>query len=359
MPHKLQTNSKSQLSFFFYNLDTKANPLLYKHIVTWLDNCKMDGLSPVTCHEYSDKISRFYYWWTAHTGYSDTVGQQISCIHTSHIREFAAYLRETSAHRWGVAVPAHNQTLSPATVAGYGRTVKVFFNWLEQEEFIERSPINKSVRFINKSQKDTTIKSVSEDAIRRIFAVLNAPEQISTFAGVRDLAMISLLLDSGVRRGELLSMEVADLDIKGMRFKITGKTGTRTAFFSEKCKGVLLDYLTLRNQMEFEETFLWVTVEGLRMGDNSFGSLVRRLQIRSGVDFHIHQLRHTFATMLSSKVSSFELQQLMGHSSISTTMIYVKHNPDSLARAHTFNSPLQTMPNIVPRPKGRPRRHSY
>ncbi|MBN9393547.1 MAG: tyrosine-type recombinase/integrase [Chloroflexi bacterium] len=361
MSEKTANPSKIGLSYFFQNLNmSKDNCPFYKLMCDWLNSARSDGLSAVTIHEYSDKISRFYWWWTVHTKYNSTIGQHPKFVQTSHVKEFAAYLRETNPLRWGIAVPVSLQTLSPATIAGYGRTVKVFFSWLEREDYISQSPINKSVKFTNKANRNTTIKNVSQDNIRRLFAVLTSPEQLSTFAGVRDLAMISLLLDSGIRRGELLSLELSDLDMRNMRFVITGKTGTRTAYFSEKCKGVLLDYLNKRKEIS-ESNWLWITVDGERMGDNSFGSTIRRISIKSGVNFSAHKMRHSFALMMSSKVSTFELMDMLGHSNITTTQIYVRNSPDRLGSIHQTNSPLNTMGETISglKRKGRPRKYSH
>lgn len=93
------------------------------------------------------------------------------------------------------------------TIEDYDRSLRAFFNWMEREGHIELSPFNgKKVRFSNKHKKNTVIKNVSQEQLARIFAALTNPEQLKTFAGVRDLALFSILLDSGVRKGELLSM---------------------------------------------------------------------------------------------------------------------------------------------------------
>jgi site-specific recombinase XerD len=102
---------------------------------------------------------------------------------------------------------------------------------------------------------------------------------------------------------------------------------------------------------------LWLTVDGERLGENSFGSIIYRLEVKTGVTFHAYQLRHTFALM-SSKVSVFELMDMMGHSNISTTMIYVKNSPERIGEAHRGNSPLNTLDDnlLGLKYRGRPRR---
>ncbi len=207
--------------------------------------------------------------------------------------------------------------------------MRVFYNWLEREQYIKHTPFNKSVKFKTKAGKTTVIKSVSSENLVKIFTTLTDPERIYTFTGVRDLALFSLLLDSGMRRGELLSLQLPDLNIANLRCTIRGKTGQRHAYFSDKCKGVLLDYLKFRVEVGDKTGPLWLTVEGEPLLNYSFGSIIGRLKLRSGVkDFHVHQLRHTFALMMSQKVSTFELRDMLGHASIWWTPLSRQSNKD-------------------------------
>ncbi len=357
MAQKITDVSKRRPTSLFFSSLHIPSPCPFKKLIdNWLDNGRIDDLSRQTLYDYSDKLSRFWWWWNIHTKYAETIGLHPQHVTDKHLKLFAAYLREPLETRWGVPVVTGREQMSPATVASYGRTIKAFFNWLEREQHIPKSPFNKSVKF-STHKKDKVIKSVSADNLTKIFAVLTSPESLRTYAGTRDLAIVSLLLDSGMRRGELLSLEISDLDIRNLRCTIRGKTGQRYAYFSEKCKGVLLDYLKFRLEVDGEGP-LWLTVDGEGLAENSFGSIIHRLEIKTGVDFHAHQLRHTFALMMSSKVSVFELMDMMGHSNISTTMIYVKNSPERIGEAHRGNSPLNTLENNIPglKHRGRPRR---
>ena len=100
-----------------------------------------------------------------------------SNLSTREARAFAAYLREPIVSRWGINVPTNNkstqsQYLSAASIAAYSRTVKVFFNWLERENYIGISPFNKSVKFSNRNKQDHIIKNVSIEDIKRNFEAL-------------------------------------------------------------------------------------------------------------------------------------------------------------------------------------------
>ncbi|MBN9387766.1 MAG: tyrosine-type recombinase/integrase [Chloroflexi bacterium] len=340
MPTKTPNPSKNSLTFNHY-------------IETWLDYCRLEDLSPRTIKDYQEKVPKFVWWWETHTGYSRQLGISPQAVTVKEAREFAAYLKTPQTNRWGSS-EAH-QELSPASVVSYGRTIKVFFSWLEQEGHIKQNPFNKSVKFSSNHKKDTIIKNVSADKLAALFAYLTDSERVATFTGKRDLAIVSLLLDAGIRRGELLSLNISDLDIHKLRCVIRGKTGQRQAYFSEKCKGVLMDYLKVRLEAGADGP-LWMTVEGEPLGLWGFNTIIRRLRLRSGVDFHAHQLRHTFALMMSSRVSVFELRDLLGHTSINTTQVYVQRNPERLADLHRPNSPLTALNGTLPglQRRGRP-----
>lgn len=329
----------------------------FKRLINlYIDSCRANGLSPKTIHDYYDKLIRFRWWWVEHTHYGETLGAHPKFVTVKEAREFSNYLREPTDTRWGN--PAIKTELTNASISTYGRTIKVFFHWLESEEHIDYSPFTKGVKFVSNQKQDKTIKNLNADQLATIFEALTKPDRIATFTGCRDLAVISLLLDSGMRRGELLSMTFRDLDMKRMRCTIRGKSGQRYAMFSEGCQAALAEYLSYLKDYGPEEP-LWINDMGEPLTEDGFMSMVKRLNRISGVKFHVHQLRHTFATMMSSKISAFDLRDLLGHSNISTTMIYVQRDPDRLAEIHQASSPLTILGGGMPsiKRRGRPRKH--
>lgn len=119
-----------------------------KLIEEWIAYCRGSGLAPKTLVDYREFVSKFYWWWTEHARKSgDNVSGSSGSgraphpadVTTRDVRDFAAYLRTPLAFRWVAPVPPRLQTLSPTTVSTYGRHIKVFFNWLEQEEYRAQS----------------------------------------------------------------------------------------------------------------------------------------------------------------------------------------------------------------------------
>jgi site-specific recombinase XerD len=309
----------------------------------FLSACHADGLSERTIQDYHDKLSKFEWW----DSYHSDLGTDPNAVTVLQARDFAAYLREPNSERWGITRNRNNKAvlkLSAASIAAYGRAVKVFFNWLEREKYIDQSPFNRSVKFTNRHKHDRTIKSVSESDLETIFTTLI--EKRTTYTGCRNLAIIALLLDSGIRRGELLSLNLNSVDITRKRIKVSGKSGDRTAFFSELAANLLTEYLNNFRliQDNSPQSALWLTARGEKLSYDGFSVLVRRINASSGVEFHAHQLRHTFASMLAANgMNVFTLKEMLGHSNITTTQIYISQNADKLQRSHAANSPLTNL----------------
>jgi site-specific recombinase XerD len=328
----------------------------------WLSACKADGLSPKTIDDYTDKTFKFWWWWNDHTHFAEKLGAHPENITVKEARQFAAYLRDTVAFRWGITKATNNksqqsQKLSDASIAAYGRTVKAFFNWLEREDYIEASPFNKSVKFTSRHKQDRIIKIVDDSDLSTIFQYLMQPDRLAMSTGKRNLAMVAFLLDTGVRRGELLNIKLSDLDLERNRAIVSGKTGQRHVFFEGACREALKAYLKVRPSGKEE---LWLCEDGEPLSYQGFGMVVRRLKAGCGVDFHAHKFRHTFASTLARQgIEMFALKEILGHTSITTTQVYVHQNADRLAEAYAPRSPLAQLPEIskpMKRRVGRPRK---
>jgi len=205
-------------------------------ITEWIDFLRPD-CTKATIRTNLDKAGKFRWWWlTYHAG----DGAHPENVTVTHAREFAAYLKSETTDRWGIKSDAKRPSkpiLAPDSITSYGRAVKAFFNWLEAENKIESSPFNhKSVQFRRKHDVNRILKTVEITDLAKIFQHLASD---TSFPGLRNLALIALLLDSGIRRGELINLKVRELELTHSRCKVTGKTGTRYAHFSALCKNAL------------------------------------------------------------------------------------------------------------------------
>src|SRR5689334_12079566 len=104
------------------------------------------------------------------------------------------------------------------------------------------------------------------------------PERLALYVVCRDLAMFSLLLDSGIRRGELLGMKLSDLELPRRRCHVNGKSGPRYAFYGNKCRRALADYLQrFRSAQDASpDSALWLAEDGVPLTNGGFGMMVKR-----------------------------------------------------------------------------------
>ncbi len=325
---------------------------LRRLIRDWLDYCRSVDLSPKTISDYESKVFKFWWWWDKF--YVRQIGEHPENITIKHARAFVVYLREPDLNRWGNSNNANNkrtELLSPASIGSYGRTVKTFFSWLAKEGIIDLNPFS-NVKFNSKRKEERTVKTVEEDDLARIFAWLSQEYHRGTFAGCRNLAIFSLFLDSGMRRGELLSMRIDKewLDLERNRCLVSGKTGERLVVFGELSKRALAEYIhNYRMGLRTGFNDLWLTPDGTPVSYETISMLVRQIKQGTGVDFHVHKLRHTFATSLAhAGVSIYEIKEMMGHRSTATTEIYFHKNPDKMGAAYRAHSPLSSLAKARP-----------
>lgn len=310
----------------------------------WVTYCKAEGLSEKTVNDYRVFINKFHWWYKAY------VNLPPDEMTTEHAMAFVAYLKEKqTTTRWGQPLVPGKEKLSPASVASYARTARTFFNWLEERHVIDRSPFTRSVRITSK--KDPIIgrhhKNLHEEQLAKIFEHLTRPERLKRYNGVRDLAIISLLLDSGMRLGELISMRVGDIDWPRKRVTIRGKTGERVCFYSKATEEALLAYHDTYRKKQKDlltpNSPYWLTSEGNAMMDSAVDAFIDRISDACGFRFSAHRFRHTFATIMVKQVGVYELKEMLGHSNISTTMVYTHGNPDELQESYKGKSPLSLL----------------
>jgi hypothetical protein len=97
------SGKKRQVSRFFSYLSIAEEYAEFKRLIgNWLDYCQADGLSPLTIYDYSDKISRFGWWYCVHSGYGEKLGYHPKFVTTEVARAFASYVREPQKERWAI-----------------------------------------------------------------------------------------------------------------------------------------------------------------------------------------------------------------------------------------------------------------
>lgn len=221
-----------------------------------------------------------------------------------------------------------------ATIATYWSKLNGFFQWLKVKEYIKVNPFNSMV-YPTPNYDDKKFLSRSE--IEKILtAILKNPGK-SILTLKRNLALFHVLLFCGLRKEELALLQIRDVDLNKRILivrKETSKSG-RTRFLPIHSQAImhLKDYLNERKKYQTPYLFVSSTKDE-QLGYAGLNYFVNQLRYRSGVRFHLHQLRHTFAVnFLKSSNNVVKLKQLLGHTNISMTMLYVRCLPPNEIRA--------------------------
>lgn len=210
------------------------------------------------------------------------------------------------------------------TIDNIRRVLSSFFSWLENEDYILKSP----VRRIHKVRTGKTVKETYTD---------ESLEIMRDFAGnIRDLAMIDLLASTGMRVGELVKLNRNDIDFENRECIVFGKGDKeRKVYFDARTKIHLQRYLHKRKD---DNPALFVTllspfdrlkISGVEIRLRELG---RKLNIPK---VHPHKFRRTLATVAIDKGMPVEqVQHLLGHQSIDTTMQYAMVNQTNVKNSH-------------------------
>ena len=213
---------------------------------------------------------------------------------------------------------------SKVTVDNVRRNISSFFSWLEEEDYILKSPM----RRIHKIKTKQPVKEIiSDEAIELLRDHCQCP---------RDLAMIDLLYSTGIRVGELVNLNISDIDFEARECIVFGKGDKeRKVYFDAKAKLHLLNYLHKRDD---DNPALFVTLdaphERLKISgvEIRIRTLGRKLNMGK---IHPHKFRRTMATRAIDKGMPIEqVQKLLGHSHIDTTMQYAIVNQTNVKTSH-------------------------
>ena len=203
---------------------------------------------------------------------------------------------------------------SPVTVNNTRRVLSTFFQWLENEDIIRKSPVKRT-----KALKE-------EHGDKMPFSDEDVAKLRRACADVRDRAILEMLLSSGMRVSELCGINRADVNMHERECEVLGKGNKRRmCYFSAEAELYLKEYLNSRTD-DGEALFVAKNRSGARLGKSAVEKAMRDLGRMAGVgNVHPHRFRRTFATnKLRRGMKLEDIQQLLGHSNIETTLIYAK-----------------------------------
>ena len=213
---------------------------------------------------------------------------------------------------------------SKVTVDNVRRNISSFFSWLEEEDYILKSPM----RRIHKIKTKTVVKEVISDETIELMR--------DHCTKLRDIAMIDMLYSTGIRVGELVNLNIADVNFEQRECIVYGKGDKeRRVYFDAKTKIHLQKYLESRVD---NNTALFVTLDSPydRLKISGVEIRLRNLGKQLGLSrIHPHKFRRTMATRAIDKGMPIEqVQKILGHSQIDTTMQYAIVNQTNVKTSH-------------------------
>jgi integrase/recombinase XerD len=268
----------------------------------YLASKKVEGLSKITLKNYGYRLKRFM----------EFMGKNVEDISTMDIRMYlAAYQRHTGCN---------NKTLE-SEVSG----LKSFFNWLEEEEYIVKSPARK-------------IKMPKTE--KRIRQALT-PEELELLRDncktLRERALVECFYSTGCRLDEIVKVNKADINWQDLSLRVIGKGDKeRIVYISEKAKVHIRKYLLSRFD-DCEALFVTERQPYKRLGRRSIEREFADLGKAAGIEKPVfpHIIRHTTATdMMRNGASLSEVQHYLGHDDPSTTQIYAEVSGEAVRMAH-------------------------
>lgn len=213
---------------------------------------------------------------------------------------------------------------SKVTVDNIRRILSSFFSWLEEEFYIIKSP----VRRIHKVKTGKVVKETYSDEALELMR--------DSCDNSRDLALIDILASTGMRVGELVKLNRADIDFQNRECIVTGKGNKqRIVYFDARTKIHLQNYLRERKD---DNQALFVTLQAPHERLQISGVEIRLRHIGKELNMtkvHPHKFRRTLATMAIDKGMPIEqVQHLLGHQSLDTTLQYAMVNQSNVKMSH-------------------------
>ena len=279
---------------------------------------RSEGKSLRTVEWYNEVLALFHDWLEG-----EGLPTSLDRIWEEEVRAFVLYLQS----RRGQRGPASSHTLNNRV-----RALRAFFAWLHRQGYTEDHRL-KDLRPPRVTEK--VIEPLTPDEIKRIFASINP----ATLLGARNTAIYSLMLDTGLRLSEVVTLKYEDVHLEDRYIKVLGKGNKeRIVAFGATCQRWLIHYAYhFRVQpVRPEGDTLFLSIDGFPMSPSALWSLTERLSKTAGVPrLHPHLLRHTYATQfLLNGGDVFLLKQNLGH----TTLVMVEHYVHIASRTAVLRS---------------------
>lgn len=296
---------ESQLNF---NITTSL-------LINWLDQLAIQQHSQHTIEAYHRDLLAFLEYCHQHQ-------LQPQQLQISDLRQYMSHCVEQ--RNWS------NQSMQRAL-----STIRQFMQWLKQQG------IHDNARFQDFKIKREPRPLPGMLSPENIQQLLDQPEPVAEkekWLWVRDRAMLELLYSSGLRLKELVDLQLMDIDQIEKLIRVIGKGNkTRIIPYGQKAADALLKWLLLRQLRKLDHQYVFIAQSGKHISERQVQNRIKLQALRAGlsVNLHPHLLRHCFASHLLSASGELRVvQEMLGHTSLSTTQVYTHLDFDHLANVY-------------------------
>ncbi len=268
---------------------------------SFLSAKKVEGCSEKTLDYYRATLKKMF----------TRIEKDITAITTNNVRQYLSDFKEKRGS-------------SKVTIDNIRRIFSSFFSWLEDEDFIAKNP----VRRIHRVRADSLVKEIISDESLEMLR--------DSCTEMRDLAMIDMLASTGMRVGELVRMNISDIDFQERQCIVFGKGNKeRTVYFNARTKIHLNNYLQSRKDsnpalfVSLSKPFNRLSISGVEKRLRLLGDRINIAKV------HPHKFRRTLATTAIDRGMPIEqVQKLLGHVKIDTTLHYAMVGQNNVKNSH-------------------------
>lgn len=261
-----------------------------KYLNDYLQECENKRLSSHTLKAYRIDLNQYYDYMDKNHLEDDKTG----------IGSYVRYL---------------NETYEAKTVKRKLASLHAYFCYGEYEDLIDINPLRK-IRYRIKEEK-TLPKTIATDCLKQLFA------SMSYSGKYRDIAILDVLISTGIRVSELCSLKKEDVDLHEGLIRVHGKgKKERMIYLGEKVMKSLKNY---EKYVQKKGEYYFTNKFDQKMSEQSIRNLIHKASDHAHIKLHMtpHMFRHTFASLLlQEEVDIRNIQYILGHSSITTTQIY-------------------------------------
>lgn len=293
---------------------SKLNEVLYKrldldeeeisneeYLNKFINSKRLEGCSNLTLKNYTIHVSKLFNY----------LNKDIRTMDTEDLRNYLSYYQSKN-------------NCNNLTIDGVRRSLSSFFSFLEVEDYIVKSP----VRRIHKIKTDILVKETYADEVLEKLR--------NNCNNIRNLAIIDLLASSGVRISELVNLNIKDINFEEKSCVVFGKgKKMREVYFDGKTKLHLQEYLDSRSDSN-NALFVSLYKPYEKLKSRGIELMLQRLGEKNGISkVHPHKFRRTLATRAIDKGMPIEqVQHLLGHTKIETTLLYAMVNQNNVKNSH-------------------------